>query len=235
MSTDPSPAREGASADDTADQTSDQTRDQTGAGRVVLAREVPALTRRRLLVLLSVVCVLGYAADQGTKWLALRNLSETEVVPLVDGWLALRLLFNPGAAFSLGEGTTWLFTGVAVVVVVVIVRVSRQLGSRRWAVALGLLLSGALGNLTDRLVREPGFGRGHVIDFIAYRDWFVGNVADVWIVGAAAAIALLGLVGISPDGSREVARPKRPAPEDPEETSETGESGEPHENKDTHA
>lgn len=209
MSTDPSPAREGAAADETAAPRADRAADQErGAreGRVLVPREVPAATRRRLLVLLSLVCVLGYAADQVTKWLALQNLSETEVVPLVDGWLALRLLFNPGAAFSLGEGTTWLFTAVAVVVVVVIVRVSRRLGSRRWAVALGLLLSGALGNLTDRLVREPGLGRGHVIDFIAYRDWFVGNVADIWIVGAAAAIALLGLVGIGPDGSREVSR-----------------------------
>ena len=166
-------------------------------------RPAPPARRRRLLLVLVVVCVLGYAADQVTKWLALEHLDPSEVVPLVDGWLGLRLLFNPGAAFSLGEGTTWLFTAVAVVVVVVIVRVSRRLGSLRWALALGLLLSGALGNLTDRLLREPGFARGHVIDFIAYRDWFVGNVADIWIVGAAAAIALLGLVGVGPDGTRE--------------------------------
>ena len=173
--------------------------------------------RRRLVLVLVVVCVLGYAADQVTKWLALEHLDRTQVVPLVDGWLGLRLLFNPGAAFSLGEGTTWLFTAVAVVVVVVIVRVSRRLGSLRWALALGLLLSGALGNLTDRLLREPGFARGHVIDFIAYRDWFVGNVADIWIVGAAAAIALLGLVGVGPDGTREgaAAGDAAPAEEEP--------------------
>lgn len=217
MSTDPTPAREGAPTQDPAGAA-----DRPRGGREVIARAVPAAARRRLLVLLSLVCVLGYVADQVTKWLALENLSESEVVPLVDGWLALRLLFNPGAAFSLGEGTTWLFTGVAVVVVVVIVRVSRRLGSRRWAVALGLLLSGALGNLTDRLLREPGFGRGHVIDFIAYRDWFVGNVADVWIVGAAAAIALLGLIGIGPDGSREVSRARPSTHRDTDEsTNET--------------
>ncbi len=182
----------------------------TASGDAPATHVVPPARRRRLLLVLAVVCALGYAADQVTKWLALQRLGEGEVVPVVDGWLALRLLFNPGAAFSLGEGTTWLFTAVAVVVVVVIVRVSRRLGSLRWALALGLLLSGALGNLTDRLLREPGFARGHVIDFIAYRDWFVGNVADIWIVGAAVAIGLLGAVGIGPDGSRD--RPD-PAPE----------------------
>lgn len=176
------------------------------------ARPTTASRRRRLLLVLVVVCALGYATDQATKWLALQRLDQGEVVPVVDGWLALRLLFNPGAAFSLGEGTTWLFTAVAVVVVVVIVRVSRRLGSLRWAMALGLLLSGALGNLTDRLLREPGFGRGRVVDFIAYRDWFVGNVADIWIVAAAVAIGLLGAVGVGPDGSR--ARPTaEPRPE----------------------
>jgi signal peptidase II len=155
------------------------------------------------------VCVLAYAADQVTKWIALEQLADGRVVPVVDGWFSLRLLFNPGAAFSLGEGTTWLFTGVAVVVVVVIVRTARRLGSTRWALALGFLLGGALGNLPDRLAREPGFARGHVIDFLAYADWFVGNVADIWIVGAAVAVAVLGLLGIGVDGTRE--RERRPA------------------------
>jgi signal peptidase II len=171
--------------------------------------EVDPRRRRRLLVLLAVVCVLAYAADQVTKWIALEQLADGRVVPVVDGWFSLRLLFNPGAAFSLGEGTTWLFTGVAVVVVVVIVRTARRLGSTRWALALGFLLGGALGNLTDRLAREPGFARGHVIDFLAYADWFVGNVADIWIVGAAVAVAVLGLLGIGVDGTRE--RERRPA------------------------
>ncbi len=198
MPTDDPAARESAgTAPPAADAPDPSTFERGPADRVDPSR------RRRLVLVLVVVCVLGYAADQVTKWLALEHLDRSEVVPLVDGWLGLRLLFNPGAAFSLGEGTTWLFTAVAVVVVVVIVRVSRRLGSLRWALALGLLLSGALGNLTDRLLREPGFARGHVIDFIAYRDWFVGNVADIWIVGAAAAIALLGLVGVGPDGTRE--------------------------------
>ena len=81
------------------------------------------------------------------------------------------------------------------------VRVANRLGSRGWTLALGLLLGGALGNLIDRLSREPGFARGHVVDFIDYGDWFIGNVADIAIVVAACLIAILGLRGIGLDGS----------------------------------
>ncbi len=158
---------------------------------------------KQLLVLLAGVTLLGYGADQLTKWLAVQRLDPGEVIPLIEGWLSLRLLYNSGAAFSLGEGATWVFTAVAVVVTGVILRVARNLGSRRWAVTLGFLLAGALGNLTDRLLREPGFARGHVVDFIDYHGLFVGNVADIWIVGAALVVALLGLAGIGPDGTRE--------------------------------
>ena len=86
--------------------------------------------------------------------------------------------------------------------VVIIVRVSRNLASRSWAVALGLVLGGAVGNLIDRLLREPGFLRGHVIDFIDYGGYFVGNVADIAIVLAAAGIIVLSLGGWEIDGTR---------------------------------
>ena len=169
-------------------------------------------TRRRHLVLL----LWGLAAsvlvlDQATKQLALRFLEGRDPVPLVGDLLSLRLLFNPGAAFSMATGMTWVLSLVAVVVVVVIVRIARRLGSRGWAVALGLLLGGAVGNLVDRLTQPPGFGRGHVIDFIAYWDWFVGNVADIAIVSAAVLIVLLGMLGIGVDGTRESAGQDRPA------------------------
>ncbi|GMA85404.1 hypothetical protein GCM10025868_06540 [Angustibacter aerolatus] len=95
-----------------------------------------------------------------------------------------------------------MLTVVAAVIVVVVVRSARRLGSRAWAVALGLLLGGALGNLVDRLVRTPGLGRGHVVDFIAYGHLFIGNVADVAIVVAAALMALLSLRGVGLDGRR---------------------------------
>jgi signal peptidase II len=165
-------------------------------------RSAPA-DRRRLLVLLTCLTAGVLVVDQLTKVLALRELSEAERIPLVGDLLGLRLVFNPGAALSIANGQTWLLTIVATAVVVVVIRASRRLGSRGWAVAFGLLLGGALGNLTDRFFREPGVARGHVVDFIAYGNVFVGNVADIAIVGAAALIMLLALRGIALDGTRE--------------------------------
>ncbi|GEA88241.1 signal peptidase II [Cellulomonas cellasea] len=159
--------------------------------------------RRRLLTLLTSLTVGVLALDQLTKVVALRELSESERVPLVGDLLGLRLVFNPGAALSIANGQTWLLTVVATAVVVVVIRASRRLGSRGWAVAFGLLLGGALGNLVDRFFREPGVARGHVVDFIAYGNVFVGNVADIAIVGAAGLIMLLAVRGIALDGTRE--------------------------------
>ena len=158
--------------------------------------------RPRLLGVLSALAVLVYVLDQVTKVLAVRHLSPGASVPVLGSVLELRLLRNPGAAFSVATGMTWVLTVVAVVVVVVIISSARRLGSRGWAVALGLLLGGALGNLTDRLVRAPGIGRGHVVDFIDYNGLFVGNVADIAIVVAAIVVGLLGLRGIGLDGGR---------------------------------
>jgi signal peptidase II len=107
---------------------------------------------------------------------------------------------------------TWVLTLIACAVVIVVVRASRRLGSTGWAIALGLLLGGALGNLVDRLVREPGIARGHVIDFIAYANVFVGNVADIAIVTAAGLVVLQALRGVRLDGTREHAEPKPEAP-----------------------
>jgi signal peptidase II len=160
------------------------------------------VARARLVTALAAVAVLVYVVDQVSKALAVRHLTPGDPVDLVGSLLQLRLIRNPGAAFSLATGMTWVLTGVAVVVVVVVLRSSRRLGSRGWALALGLLLGGALGNLTDRLVREPGVGRGHVVDFIDYHGLFVGNVADIAIVVAAVLVGLLGLRGIGLDGAR---------------------------------
>lgn len=158
--------------------------------------------RPRLVLGLLLLAGVVLTVDQATKAWALGALSEGERTPVLGDLLGLTLLRNPGAALSLATGMTWVFTLASVAVSIVILRVAHRLGSRAWAVALGLLLGGALGNLGDRLFREPGFARGHVIDFIAYADWFVGNVADIAIVGAAALIVLLSLRGIGIDGSR---------------------------------
>ncbi|HEY3436911.1 MAG TPA: signal peptidase II [Actinotalea sp.] len=160
------------------------------------------VTRRPLVLTLFLLALVVFAVDQLTKVWAVANLSGAERTPLLGDLLGLSLLYNPGAALSFATGMTWVFTVAAVVVTVVIVRVANRLGSRGWTVALGLLLGGALGNLADRLLRQPGFARGHVVDFIAYGRLFVGNVADIAIVTAAVLVVLLTLRGIGVDGRR---------------------------------
>jgi signal peptidase II len=162
-----------------------------------------ARSRRHLLAALWVVCGAVVLLDQLTKTAALRYLTEGRPVPVVGELLQLRLIFNPGAAFSIGTGMTWVLTLIAAVVVVVVVRVARRLGSRGWALALGLLLGGAIGNLGDRLFRDPGFARGHVVDFLELPNWPVFNIADSAISCAAVLIVVLGLWGIGVDGRRE--------------------------------
>ncbi|MEW1955772.1 signal peptidase II [Terrabacter sp. NPDC080008] len=159
--------------------------------------------RRRLFAVLAVVAVLAYLSDQLTKVVALDVLADGESRPFIGQLIRFKLIGNPGAALSLGAGNTWVMTGIAIAVLVAIVVVARQLGSRAWAIALGMLLGAALGNLTDRFIRPPGGGQGHVVDFIDYDQWFIGNVADIWIVSAAALIVILAMLGIGVDGRRE--------------------------------
>jgi signal peptidase II len=151
------------------------------------------------------------AADVLTKTAAVAALSDRPPVRLLDGAVFLVLVRNPGAAFSLATGYTWVLTLVAVAVVVVIVRISRRLRSAGWAVALGLVLGGALGNLSDRLLREPGPLRGHVVDMVSLfapdgSVWPVFNLADAAIVTGGVLLVLLALLGRELDGTRGRAR-----------------------------
>ena len=159
------------------------------------------LRRRRLLIALVAVAASVVAIDLVSKQLAIAALTGAAPVRIIDGLLSLRLVYNPGAAFSLASGATWIFTIIATVVVVVVVRVARRIGSALWAVALGLILGGAIGNLLDRLFRPPSFGQGHVVDFIDYAGFFVGNVADIAIVAAGALVIVLTILGIGVDGT----------------------------------
>jgi signal peptidase II len=114
---------------------------------------------------------------------------------------------NPGAAFSLATGYTWVLTLIAVAVVVVIVRISRKLRSTGWALALGLVLGGALGNLTDRLFRAPGPLQGHVVDVVSLfapdgSVWPVFNLADSSIVCGGILLVLMALLGRELDGTK---------------------------------
>ena len=148
------------------------------------------------------VAVVIVIVDQISKQWALSALTDGRHIALLGQVLGLVLVRNPGAAFSFATGQTWIFAVIASFVVVIIIRVSRRLSSCSWAVALGLVLGGAVGNLIDRLLREPGFFRGHVIDFINYGGYFVGNVADIAIVLAAMGIIVLSLGGWEIDGTR---------------------------------
>nr|WP_083466161.1 signal peptidase II [Kibdelosporangium sp. MJ126-NF4]CEL13785.1 Lipoprotein signal peptidase [Kibdelosporangium sp. MJ126-NF4]CTQ88153.1 Lipoprotein signal peptidase (EC 3.4.23.36) [Kibdelosporangium sp. MJ126-NF4] len=125
------------------------------------------------------VAALVVVLDQVSKFWAESALPGRAPVPVLGEFLRLRLLYNSGAAFSIGAGATWIFTIITAVAVVVLVRFVLKPASAVQAVALSLLLGGAVTHLLDRLFRAPGFARGHVVDFIDYNGWFVGNVADI--------------------------------------------------------
>ena len=148
------------------------------------------------------MAALALAVDQVTKAIAVRELTGHDPVPLLGSFLELRLLRNPGAAFSAGASLTPLISVVALVAAVVVVHYARRARHRGWAVALGLLLAGVSGNLVDRLFRSPGPFRGHVVDFLALPNWPVFNVADMCIDVAGVLLVVLLLRGIRLDGSR---------------------------------
>jgi lipoprotein signal peptidase len=144
-----------------------------------------------------------YAADVISKTVVVATLAGRPPVRLLGGFLTLRVLRNSGAAFSVGTSLTVVFTLIAAGVIVFILRASRRLRSRPWAVTLGLLLGGAAGNLTDRLLRSPGVFRGAVVDWIQVPHWPVFNLADSAIVCGGVLAVLLASRGIRLDGSRE--------------------------------
>ena len=158
---------------------------------------------RRIPVVFWLVALAAVAADQLSKALVLRELQPGKPVDLLGSVLRLHLVKNPGAAFSLGTGYTLILTAVATTVVVAVLVLSRKLRSTLWMVALGLMLGGALGNLGDRYLREPGPFRGHVIDFLELPYWPVFNIADMCVVSAAVLMVLQTMRGIGLDGTRE--------------------------------
>ena len=154
--------------------------------------QTPAAARPRVPLLVGIAALEGH-----------------EPVELLGGAVYLVLVRNPGAAFSLATGYTWVLSLVAVAVVVVIARIARRLRSTGWAVALGLVLGGALGNLADRIFRAPGPLQGHVVDVVSLfapdgSVWPVFNLADSSIVTGGVLLVLLALTGRELDGTRVV-------------------------------
>jgi signal peptidase II len=163
----------------------------------VAAAETP---RRRLRLLLSVAAVV-LVLDVVTKVLAVKLLTPGQPVSIIGDTVTWTLVRNSGAAFSMATGYTWVLTLVAIAVVVGIVWMGRRLVSPWWAVGLGMILGGALGNLVDRFFRSPGPLRGHVVDFLSIGWWPVFNVADPAVVGGAILLVALSVCGYEFDSS----------------------------------
>jgi lipoprotein signal peptidase len=162
------------------------------------------------LLVLAGAAIAAYGLDQLSKFLVVSNLTEGEVVPVLGSLLQWQFVRNPGAAFSLASGMTWIFTILAAGVITFIVWFARRIRSVAWAIVFGLLLGGVLGNLTDRLLREPSFGLGHVIDFIS-TPWLIPaiyNIADISILTSMALFMILTIRGVCLDGTREPRAPK---------------------------
>ena len=148
-----------------------------------------------ILVALGVILI-----DQLTKVWAVSELMGQPSIDVIGTWFRLTYVENTGAAFGLGAGRAWIFTIAAIVVSVVIVWTSRNLGNVWWAVAFGGLMGGALGNAIDRMVREPGLGRGYVVDFLHLPYWPVFNIADIAVVTSAIGMVVLSMMGIGMRG-----------------------------------
>jgi signal peptidase II len=162
----------------------------------------PPSRRRRIGILLTVAAVV-YALDVVSKLLVVAKLTPDEPVHVLGSFLELTYTRNSGAAFSIGWGYTAIFSLIAIGVVVVILRLARRLYSAPWALALGLLLGGAIGNLTDRIARAPGPFRGWVVDFVQVPHFAIFNLADSAITCGGVLMVLLAFRGLHPDGTDE--------------------------------
>jgi len=156
---------------------------------------------RRRVAILFAVAAFAYALDLISKIIVVAKLEHHAPTKIFGDWLQLEVIRNAGAAFSFGEAYTVIFTVIAASVIVVIVRLARKLYSLPWAIALGLLLGGALGNLTDRIFRAPSAFQGAVVDFISPKHFAVFNLGDSAIVCGGILIVLLSFLGLDPDGT----------------------------------
>lgn len=182
------------------------------------AAAVPRTTWRMLGLVLG-TAVVAWVADFLAKEWVIASMAEGEQRQVLGEVLQWHFVRNPGAAFSFAEGSTWIFTILAAAVVVFIITQVRRIRSPLWAVAFGGLLGGTLGNLTDRLTRDPGFFVGHVVDFIQVWGFpAIFNIADIFIVGSMIGVVLLVLTNVGLDGARQTDEPKAHADADPDAT-----------------
>jgi len=162
------------------------------------AREAAPKPRRRIRLLVRVAAVV-LLLDVVPHVLAVKLLTPGQPVSIIGDTVTWTLVRNSGAAFSMSTGSTWVLTLVASGVVVGIIWMGRRLVSPWWAIGLGMILGGAMGNLVDRFFRSPGPLRGHVVDFLSIGWWPVFNVADPSVVGGAILLVVLSLFGFDFD------------------------------------
>jgi signal peptidase II len=166
----------------------------------------PASVKPRKVGLLATIAATVVVLDLLTKIIVVATIRPNEPVRILGGLVYFSLIRNPGAAFSMATGMTWLLALVAIGVVVVIIRMAPRLHSTPWAISLGLVLGGACGNLIDRIFRSPGFLQGHVVDFVSVfgpnAEYFpVFNVADSAITIGGISLVITALLGIDFDGT----------------------------------
>jgi signal peptidase II len=173
--------------------------------------EEPLPPRRAWII--GIVAPIVLAADLITKQLALSALEGEAPVRVLGGLFYLQIVRNPGAAFGMATGMTWLLTLIALAVVIGIIWIVPKLRSLGWAIGLSLVLAGAVGNLLDRFFRAPGALHGHVVDFLSPfapngEAFPVFNIADSSITVGGALIVLMALLGRDYDGRRTAGKKK---------------------------
>ena len=156
-----------------------------------------ALKVRRWRTLFGVAWAV-WIIDLATKIWAVENLSYRSNIKIIGEFFQLTYVRNPGAAFSFASGATVFLSLFSMLVMIAILHYSVKITSRSWAVVLGLVLGGILGNMVDRIFREPGVLRGHVIDWLQLPNWPVFNIADMAIVFAALISMVLTARNIPP-------------------------------------
>jgi len=149
-----------------------------------------------------VIALIALVIDQVVKILVERNMRLGESIEVIPGIFNIHYILNPGAAFSIGEDFTIIFALLqAAVAIFVIYLLSRRVLVRSWAVVLGCLLGGVLGNLGDRIFRQPAFGFGHVVDMFSVTHFAIFNVADSFIVCSMIVVAYMLIRGRNLDGT----------------------------------
>lgn len=191
----------------------------TNFGKMGDVNQLDGRKSRSFVGIMAFIAVFVAALDQAVKTWMLHLLSDGPIF-LIGDWFRLRLLFNSGAAFSMGEGSTWIFTTIQLAFVIGIAVYSRKVADAWSAVGLALVAGGAAGNLIDRLLREPGFYFGHVVDFISVGNFAVFNIADA----AISCGVVVFLIGVFIDERQRAQSQRRSADSAPAQT-QSGQEG----------